>query len=94
MQTFVMFGKYTAEGTKGISSARTSKAVDVVKKCGGEVKSIYGLLGKSDVLMIVELPGVKEAMKASIGLNKLTGLALTTSPAVSVEEFDKIASQP
>jgi uncharacterized protein with GYD domain len=94
MQTFVMFGRYTAEGTKGISAARTAKAVDVIKKCGGEVKSIYGLLGKSDVLLVAELPGVKEAMKASIGLSKLTGLTLTTSPAVAVEEFDKLASQP
>jgi hypothetical protein len=28
-------------------------------------------------------------MKASIALNKLTGIAFTTSQAISVEEFDK-----
>jgi uncharacterized protein with GYD domain len=93
MQTFVMFGRYSAEGIKGISAARTGKAKDLVKKCGGEVRSVYGLLGKSDVLLVVDFPGVAEAMKASIGLGKLTGLALHTSPAVAVEEFDKIAAQ-
>jgi uncharacterized protein with GYD domain len=93
MQTFVMFGKYQGEGIKGISAGRTTKAADVVKKCGGELKSVYALLGKSDVLLIADFPGVKEAMKASIGLNRLTGLALHTSPAVSAEEFDKLAAQ-
>lgn len=93
MQTFVMFGRYQSEGVKGISAGRTAKAADVVKKSGGELKSIYALLGKSDVLLIADFPGVKEAMKASIGLTRLTGLALNTSPAVSVEEFDKLAAQ-
>ena len=93
MQTFVMFGRYSSEGVKGISAARTGKAKELIKKCGGEVRSVYGLLGKSDVLLVADFPGVPEAMKASLGLGKLTGLVLTTSPAVSVEEFDKIAAQ-
>ncbi len=93
MQTFVMFGKYSSEGAKGISAARTGKAVDLVKKCGGEVRSVYGLLGKSDLLLVADFPGVPEALRASVGLSKLTGLSLNTSPAVPVEEFDRIAAQ-
>lgn len=90
MATFIMLGKYTSESLKGISPERTDQAVDLIKKCGGEVKSIYALLGKYDLIAIVDYPGVEQAMKASIALSKLTGIAFTTSQAISVEEFDKM----
>ncbi|MBC8198608.1 MAG: GYD domain-containing protein [Desulfobacteraceae bacterium] len=93
MATFIMLGKYTSESLKGISPERTDQAVDLIKKCGGEVKSIYALLGKHDLIVIVDYPGVEQAMKASIALNKLTGIAFTTSQAISVEEFDKMMTE-
>jgi hypothetical protein len=33
---------------------------------------------------------VSGAVKASVELNKLLGISFTTSPAVTVEEFDKL----
>ena len=32
-------------------------------------------------------------MKASVALSKLTGISFTTSPAVPVEDFDKMIAQ-
>jgi uncharacterized protein with GYD domain len=90
MAVFFMFGKYSSEAIKGIGAKRTEKAVEIIKKLGGEVKSMYALLAEQDVILIVSLPGVEEAMKASVALAKLTGIAFTTAPAVSVEEFDKM----
>jgi uncharacterized protein with GYD domain len=90
MAVFFMFGKYSSEAIKGIGARRTEKAVEIIKKLGGEVKSMYALLAEQDVVLIVSLPGVEEAMKASVALAKLTGIAFTTAPAVSVEEFDKM----
>ena len=91
MATFLMFGSYTLEGLKGITGERTDKAAALLKKYGGEVKSGYALLGKTDLVLIVDLPGTEQAMKASIALSKLTGIAFTTAPAVSMAEFDKLA---
>jgi uncharacterized protein with GYD domain len=93
MDLFIMFGKYSAEAVKGISPQRTTKAVSLVKKLGGDIKAMYALLGEKDVLVILTLPGVQEAMKASLALSKLTGIAFTTSPAITVEDFDKLVSQ-
>ena len=90
MAIFFMFGKYSGEAIKGIGAKRTEKAVELIKKLGGEVKSMYALLAEKDLVLIVSLPGVEEAMKASVDLNKLTGIAFTTAPAVTVEEFDRI----
>jgi len=92
MATFFMFGKYTLEGIKGMSPARTKKIVNVIKKAGGEVRSMHALLGEKDLVFIVDFPGNEEAIKASVAITKLTGIAFTTSPAVTVEEFDRIVS--
>jgi len=93
MATYVMLGRYTLEGMKGISAERTDKAAALIKKCGGEVKGGYALLGKDDLILIVDLPGNEQAVKASLGLTKLTGIAFTTSPAVTIAEFDKLAKE-
>ncbi len=93
MATFFMFGKYSSEAVKGISAERTDKAVELIKKFGGEVSSIYALLGEKDLVLIVDFPNIEQVMKASVGLSKLTGISFTTSPAVTVEEFDKIMTE-
>lgn len=92
MATFIMMGRYSSEAVKGISAGRTEKAVGLVKELGGEVKSMYALLGEHDLLLIVDLPGTREAMKASIGLSQLTGISFTTAAAVAVEDFDELVT--
>jgi uncharacterized protein with GYD domain len=93
MGTFLMFGKYSTEGLKGIRPERTEESVRLVKKFGGEVKAIYQLLGEVDVVGIVTFPNTKQAMKASVALARMTGISFTTSPAVTVEEFDKMMAE-
>jgi uncharacterized protein with GYD domain len=90
MPTFLMFGKYSAEGVKGISAQRTKKAADLVKKQGGQIKAMYAMLGMADLLLIVDLPGVETAIQTSVALGQMTGVSFCTSPAVTVEEFDKL----
>jgi len=53
-----MFGKYSPEAIKGISSERTKKANDAILKLGGEIVAQYALLGDKDLVFIVNLPGV------------------------------------
>ena len=93
MSTFLMFGRYSSEAVKQISAERTGKATSVIKKFGGQVNSMYALLGEYDLVLIVELPGVEEAMKASLALTQLTGISFSTSPAVTVETFDKVVAE-
>ena len=62
----------------------------MIQKSGGEIISMYALLGANDLVLIVDLPGLEEAMKVSVALGKETGIGFTTSPAVKVEDFDKL----
>jgi uncharacterized protein with GYD domain len=88
-----MFGKYSAQAMKEMSPGRTQKVTEKVKELGGEVKAIYAVLGKMDLLLVVNLPGIDAAVKASLVLSKMTGISFTTSPALPVEEFDKLIGQ-
>ena len=90
MSTYFMFGKYTNEAIKKISPDRTRKAMTTIQKMGGRVKSVYALLGQSDLVFIVSLPNPGLATIASIELTKQTGISFTTSPAIPVEEFDQL----
>ena len=42
-------------------------------------------------MMAVDLPDNKQAMAVSMALAKATGIGFTTSPAVPIDEFDKLA---
>ena len=90
MATFFMFGQYSAEALKAISAERTTKAHDIIEKLGGKIVSIHALLGEKDLVLIVEFPGIDEAIKASIAVNRLTGITFSTAQAVPVEEFDNL----
>lgn len=92
MKTFFMFGKYTSEAIRELSVERTQKVISEIRKLGGEIIAMHALLGEFDLLFCVALPEIEDAIKASVALNKLTGISFTTSPAVTVETFDKLMS--
>ena len=92
MAKFFMYGKYSQEAIGGMSAERTKKALGVIEMAGGKVNSMYALLGKYDIVLITDFPGVAEVMRVSIALNKLTNISFTSFPAITMEEFDKITA--
>jgi uncharacterized protein with GYD domain len=88
-----MFGQYSSDSIKKISPKRTTQVRSLIKKLKGELISMYALLGKYDLLFIVNFPSTEDAMRASIEINKLTGISFTTQMAISVETFDTIAKK-
>ena len=93
MPIFMFFGKYSSESLKNISSERTDRAVNLIKKNGGKVISMYAVLGEHDLVFTLDFPDAEKAMATSVELNKLTGISFTTSPVVEVEKFDKIVGK-
>jgi len=83
-------GKYSTDAIKEMSVDRTEKAISLIKSLDGKVHSIYALLGGYDLALIVDLKDTETAMKASLGLNLLTGISFSTFPAVPVDDFDRI----
>ena len=90
MAKYFLFGKYSQEGLKNASAERTRKVTEAIEKAGGKVLSMDILLGEKDLAITADLPNTASAVKASIALTKLTGIGFSSSPAISVEEFDKM----
>ena len=93
MPIFMMFGKYSADSLKKVSSERTRKAVEIIKKNGGKVISMYAVLGEHDLVFTLDFPDAEKAFLASTTLNILTGISFVTSPVVDVEQFDSLVSE-
>lgn len=92
MNTFLMFGTFSTETLKKMTTAPTAEVQDLVTKNGGEMVSAYMLLGEKDVLLIVKFPRIEDVLKTSLALSKLMGATFSSIPAVSVEQFDQIIS--
>ena len=90
MATYLMFGNYTPGDRDAISADRTEAANAVIGDCGGKLKGGYVMLGEKDLILIVEFPGIKEVIKASLALSQLMGVTFSTTPALSIEKFDKL----
>ena len=93
MPIFMMFGKYSSDVLKKVSSERTRKAVNIIKKNGGKVISMYAVLGEHDLVFTLDFPDAEKAFLASSTLSILTGISFVTSPVVDVEQFDKLVSE-
>ena len=93
MTIFMMFGKYSSEAMRGISSERTDKAVQIIEANGGKVVSMYAVMGEHDLVFTLDFPDADSAFATSVALNKLTGIAFTTSPVVEVEQFDRLIAK-
>ena len=90
MATYLMLGKYSPDALDGISAVRTEKAIEHINSNNGKLMSMYVLVVDYDLVLIVDFPGVKEAMQTSLALTRLTGISFATSEAVSVKDFDKL----
>lgn len=93
METFFLMGRYSPEAVKDISADRTSKTISLIKEIGGEVVSMHALLGGYDLVLILKLPSVLTAMKASLALTMLTGISFQTYPAFAVDDLDRVIGE-
>ncbi len=90
MSLYMMYGKYQPGSMKEISSERTEKAKELIQKNGGAVKAGYALLGRTDLLFIVDFPDVKDVVKTSVTMGEMFGISFSTNAAITIDEFDKL----
>ena len=93
MPIFLMFGKYSSEAVKHISSDRTEKARGVIEKNHGKIISMYAVMGEHDLVFTIDFPEANHAVATSVALHRLTGIHFTTSAVVDVEQFDRLMGE-
>ena len=65
-----------------------SEAMIQISELGGDVTSMYALLGAHDLVFIANSPDIFQALKAPVLLSQTLGIQFATHPAVTVEKFD------
>ena len=90
MITFFMLGGFSSKRFKGMRPKDTERAERLIEKFGGRIESMYTVLGEKDLVLILSFPGVKQALKASDALSKMTGISFAAVPAIRVQAFDQL----
>jgi uncharacterized protein with GYD domain len=97
MPKFLLTSQYSPEGTKGVlkegGSSRRAASEKLIKSAGGKLDAFYFMYGKSDVVLIVDLPDNATAAALSF-LVGATGMAhCVTTPLITCEEIDMAAKK-
>jgi uncharacterized protein with GYD domain len=98
MPKYLIQGRYTPEGLKGLAkdkaSGRKAAVQAAMKSLKGKLESLYFTLGSDDVLVIVEAPDnvAVAALAVSVGSTGL--INIRTTPLLTVDEVDQALALP
>ena len=97
MPKFLIQGSYTAEGAKGLrkdgGSKRRQVAEALLKEAGGKLDAFYFTFGKTDFLLIADLPDSVSSAALSLAVNASGVTRVTTTPIITPEEMDAAAKK-
>ena len=95
MQTYVTLWKYTKDGLMDIkkTNKRFELAKKVVKDAGGKVLVAYGLVGKYDLMTVMEMPNAKVAAATILKICSTGRVTSQSMIALPLEEFIDIAQK-
>jgi|SRR5690348_2511777 uncharacterized protein with GYD domain len=92
MPKYLLNVSYTAEGVKGVlkdgGSKRRTVAREAVERAGGTLEAFYFAFGKSDAVVIVDLPDPQTAAALSLVLAASGAVTSTTTVLLTPEEID------
>jgi len=98
MPKYLVQGRYTPEGLRGLAkdkaSGRKAAVQAAAKSLKGKVDSIYYAMGSDDVIVIVDLPDNSAAAALSMSVSASGMVAVRTTPLLSVEEIDQALAMP
>jgi uncharacterized protein with GYD domain len=97
MPKYLVEATYTAEGAKGLlaegGSKRREAAAKAIKAAGGKVEAFYFAFGKSDALVLVDLPDNVSAAAASLAINATGAVTTRTTVLLTAAEVDEAAKK-
>jgi uncharacterized protein with GYD domain len=92
MARFVLLGTFTDQGISKVQDTvkRAQNAKALAKKAGAEMVEVHWLLGRFDLMAIVEAPDDETMTAVALSLGKLGNVKTQTLRAFTAEEMDKI----
>ena len=97
MPTYVTLAKYSAKGAESIkqSPARLDAARQAAKAAGAEIKQVFLVMGRYDIVVISEAPNDETAARLALATGMQGTITTETLRAFTETEFRSlIASLP
>jgi uncharacterized protein with GYD domain len=95
MSKYLIKGRYTAEGGKGLmkdgGTGRRAAVEKSLETLGGKLEEMYFSFGDVDVYCIIDLPDAVTAAALSLAVNASGSVQLQTVPLLTCEEVDAAA---
>jgi len=93
MPKFMIEAAYNTEGVKGLlaegGSKRRDAAAKAMKAAGGKLEAFYFAFGKSDAVVIVDLPDHVSAAAAALAINASGAVTVSTTVLLTPAEIDE-----
>ena len=93
MAKYLVEATYNAEGAKGLlaqgGSKRREAAAKAIKAAGGKVEAFYFTFGKSDAIVVVDLPDNVTAAALSLAINASGAVTTHTTVLLTPAEIDE-----
>jgi len=97
MAKYMVQATYSAEGAKGLlaegGTKRRDAATKAIKAAGGKMEAFYFAFGKSDVIVIVDLPDNVSAAAASLAISASGVVTTSTTVLLTPGEIDEAAKK-
>ena len=97
MPKYLIQGKYTLEGARGLQkeggSKRREAAEQAIKSIGGKIEAFYYAFGDTDVFVILDCPDNVSIAAGSLAINAAGGIQLKTTVLLTAEEMDQAAKK-
>jgi uncharacterized protein with GYD domain len=97
MPKYLLEGRYTVEGAKGVAKeGGTGRRVAVAKMAeglGGKLEALYYAFGDVDVYVILDMPDAAAATAAALAANQSGTIAVKTIVLITPEEVDEAAKK-
>lgn len=90
---YLVTGTYTQEGVKGLlnkgGTSRVAAVTAMVEILGGKIEAFYYAFGKTDVIVIVDVPDAITGAALSLAVNSSGAVELSITPLITPEEIDQ-----
>jgi uncharacterized protein with GYD domain len=95
MPTYITLAKWTQQGIQNIkeSPERLDAFKKFVEATGGQVKDFYMVMGKYDMVLVIEAPEDAAVAKNALATSSKGSVVTETFRAFTEEEYRKIVSE-
>ena len=92
MAKYLFEATYSSDGTKGLQkeggSNRSAAVKQMIESLGGEMECFYYTFGKSDAIVIANIPDNVAAAAAGIAINATGTVQVSTTILITPEDID------